>query len=84
MEYSGSSRRPCFIKEDDGLASLPDMEPGISGTHYHGFIQTKIGVFLGDTPLCSEECRQEQIEIDKAMEKNRNISSSMKALRNME
>lgn len=35
----------------------------------------------GDTPFCSEECRQEQIEIDEAKEKNMNLSSSMKALR---
>ena len=35
----------------------------------------------GDTPFCSEECRQEQIEIDEAKEKNWNLSSSMKALR---
>lgn len=35
----------------------------------------------GDTPFCSEECRQEQIETDEAKEKNWNLSSSMKALR---
>jgi len=34
----------------------------------------------GDTPFCSEECRQEQIERDEAKEKNKNLSS-MKALR---
>lgn len=32
----------------------------------------------GDTPFCSEECRQEQIETDEAKEKNWNL----KALRN--
>lgn len=31
MEYT-STRRPCFIEEDNGLASLADMEAGISGT----------------------------------------------------
>ncbi|KAJ7944653.1 Zf-FLZ domain containing protein [Quillaja saponaria] len=41
-------------------------------------------IFIGDTPFCSEECRQEQIEIDEAKEKNWNISSSMKALRKKE
>ncbi|MBA0801113.1 hypothetical protein Gohar_011498, partial [Gossypium harknessii] len=35
----------------------------------------------GDTPFCSEECRQEQIEIDEAKEKNHNLSSSIKAMR---
>lgn len=35
----------------------------------------------GDTPFCSEECRQEQIEIDELKEKNMNLSSSMKGLR---
>lgn len=38
----------------------------------------------GDTPFCSEECRQEQIERDEAKEKNKNLSSSMKALRKKE
>lgn len=27
------SRRPCFAEEDDGLASLADMEAGVSGSH---------------------------------------------------
>ncbi|KAL2322953.1 hypothetical protein Fmac_027332 [Flemingia macrophylla] len=42
-----------------------------------------IFMYRGDTPFCSEECRQEQIEIDEAKEKNRNqnLSSSIKALR---
>ncbi|KAI4315175.1 hypothetical protein L6164_028016 [Bauhinia variegata] len=43
-----------------------------------------IFMYRGDTPFCSEECRQEQIEIDEAKEKNRNLSSSMKALRKKE
>ncbi|GMI95622.1 hypothetical protein like AT4G17670 [Hibiscus trionum] len=141
MEYSGCSRRPCFSEEDDGLASLADMEAGYSGTHYrNGFFsmplfrysrRTSLGnltssshcssvssprsarfydggfedhrphfldacflckrplganrdifMYRGDTPFCSEECRQEEIEMDEAMEKNRNLPSSMKALRN--
>ncbi|KAL6985852.1 hypothetical protein U1Q18_019225 [Sarracenia purpurea var. burkii] len=40
-----------------------------------------IFMYRGDTPFCSEECRQEQIEIDEAKEKNWNLSASMKALR---
>ncbi|WCJ20747.1 hypothetical protein M5689_002961 [Euphorbia peplus] len=39
-----------------------------------------IFMYRGDTPFCSEECRQEQIEIDEAKEKNWNLSS-IKALR---
>lgn len=35
-------------------------------------------------PFCSEECRQQQIEMDEAKEKNRNLSSSVKAMRNKE
>lgn len=35
----------------------------------------------GDTPFCSEECRKEQIDMDEAKEKNMNLSSSRKALR---
>ncbi|KAK4557654.1 hypothetical protein RGQ29_007422 [Quercus rubra] len=150
MEYT-STRRPCFIEEDNGLASLADMEAGISGTgnqhnhthHSHNqnhpffsrtlcysasynisrrgslrnlsalsprsagprfydarfedhqphfleacFLCKKplgdnkdIFMYRGDTPFCSVECRQEQIEIDEAKEKNWNLSSSMKALR---
>ncbi|XP_057487527.1 FCS-Like Zinc finger 2-like [Actinidia eriantha] len=40
-----------------------------------------IFMYRGDTPFCSEECRQEQIETDEAEEKKWNLSSSMKALR---
>ncbi|MED6179992.1 hypothetical protein PIB30_006109 [Stylosanthes scabra] len=43
-----------------------------------------IFMYRGDTPFCSEECRQEQIEIDEEKEKKKSISSSMKALRNKE
>ncbi|PPD67612.1 hypothetical protein GOBAR_DD35511 [Gossypium barbadense] len=111
MESSGPSRRPCFIEEDDGLASLVDMEAGYSGTHYQSCNQNgfedhhyhqphfldacflckkplggnrDIFMYRGDTPFCSEECRQEQIDMDEALEKNRNLSSSMKALRKKE
>ncbi|KAK6935058.1 Zf-FLZ domain [Dillenia turbinata] len=141
MECS-STRRPCFIEEDDDLASLADMEAGFSGTtnppvlsrslcytsqkrrssyrslsypppipslssprsaklfdyrfedhsqpHFLDacFLCKKplcdnrdIFMYRGDTPFCSEECRQEQIESDEANEKNWNLSSSMKALR---
>ncbi|KAL3497655.1 hypothetical protein ACH5RR_040387 [Cinchona calisaya] len=37
-----------------------------------------IFMYRGDTPFCSEECRQEQIEMDEAKEKSWN---SMRALR---
>lgn len=30
---SGGSKRTCFIEEDDGLASVADMEAGFSGNH---------------------------------------------------
>ncbi|XP_074317636.1 FCS-Like Zinc finger 2-like [Silene latifolia] len=32
-----------------------------------------IFMYRGDTPFCSEECRQEQIDIDEAKEKNWNL-----------
>ncbi|KAG5228775.1 FCS-LIKE ZINC FINGER 1-RELATED [Salix viminalis] len=131
MELS-SSRRPCFIEEDDGLASLADMEAGFSGSQHPFFSRSlcyarrgsfrslsslvssprsarycdsryedhqphfleacflckkplgdnrDIFMYRGDTPFCSEECRQEQIDTDEANEKNWNLSSSMKALR---
>ncbi|CAN4097811.1 unnamed protein product [Withania somnifera] len=40
-----------------------------------------IFMYRGDTPFCSEECRQEQIEMDEAKEKKINLSASIKALR---
>ncbi|KAL3366086.1 hypothetical protein AABB24_010971 [Solanum stoloniferum] len=39
-----------------------------------------IFMYRGDTPFCSEECRQEQIDMDEAKEKKINLSAS-KALR---
>ncbi|XP_022738792.1 uncharacterized protein LOC111291371 [Durio zibethinus] len=139
MDYSGPSRRPCIIEEDDGLASLVVMEAGYLGSHYHSHKQNgffsrpfcysrrsslrnlscslvssprpsrlydarfedhqphfldacflckkplggnrDIFMYRGDTPFCSEDCRQEQIDIDEDKEKNWNLSSSMKALR---
>ncbi|CAL9101644.1 unnamed protein product [Musa acuminata var. zebrina] len=33
-----------------------------------------IFMYRGDTPFCSEECRQEQIEIDEAGENSRKLS----------
>lgn len=142
---STSIRRPCFIEEDDGLASIADMEAGFSGNqnpnhHHHNHFLSRplyytaltrkdslrnlslssssvssprsgryfnrrfeehqphfldacflckkslgdnedIFMYRGNTPFCSEECRQEQIEKDEAKEKNWNLSASMKALR---
>ncbi|KAF8032767.1 hypothetical protein BT93_D1609 [Corymbia citriodora subsp. variegata] len=131
---SATARRPCFIEEDDGLASLADMEAGVSGKQCHSFVSRPfcsarsgfrnvsaysvssprsssrfydarfedhqphfleacflckkplgcnrdIFMYRGDTPFCSVECRQEQIEMDESKEKNWNLSSSMKALR---
>lgn len=131
---SATVRRPCFIEEDDGLASLADMEAGVSGKQCNSLVSRPlcsarsgfrnvsaysvqsprssrfydarfedqqphflescflckkplgnnrdIFMYRGDAPFCSEECRQEQIEMDEAEEKNWNLSSSMKALRN--
>ncbi|KAL8115422.1 FCS-Like Zinc finger 2-like [Apium graveolens] len=138
---SSVTRRTCFIEEDDGLASLADMEAGFSGSlpnHNNNPTQIKqqdrfisrplcywrktslrnlsfpssprsgrffnarfeeyqphflhacflckkqlgdnkdIFMYRGDTPFCSEECRQEQIETDEAKEKK----WSLKAFRN--
>uniref|UniRef100_A0A7N0UTU7 FLZ-type domain-containing protein n=1 Tax=Kalanchoe fedtschenkoi TaxID=63787 RepID=A0A7N0UTU7_KALFE len=38
-----------------------------------------IFMYRGDTPFCSEECRQEQIDIDDAKEKKLKMSSSVKS-----
>ncbi|OWM88314.1 FCS-Like Zinc finger 2 [Punica granatum] len=37
-----------------------------------------IFMYRGDTAFCSEECRQEQMEMDEAREKNLNLSSSLR------
>ncbi|KAH6793831.1 senescence-associated family protein, partial [Perilla frutescens var. hirtella] len=37
---------------------------------------TDIFMYRGNTPFCSQECRQEQIEMDEAMEKRWKLSSS--------
>lgn len=135
-----TTKRPYFVKENNGLASLTDLEHGLSpsssvednhraGTHlisrplysprkaslrnlssfsrsgrfFNGryeeqqphfldacFLCKKplgnrdIFMYRGDTPFCSEECRAEQIDIDEAKEKNKNLSASMRALRKKE
>ncbi|KAM7465897.1 hypothetical protein LguiB_013459 [Lonicera macranthoides] len=126
MDSTRRIRSPCFIEEDDGLASLSDIESGFSGKKFHHkhnlvyrsfcnysvsprnsvsgrfldgrfeenqphfldscFLCNKplghnrdIFMYRGDIPFCSEECRQEQIEIDEAKEKNLNLSTSMKS-----
>ncbi|CAN8267213.1 unnamed protein product [Cochlearia groenlandica] len=38
-----------------------------------------IFMYRGDTPFCSEECREEQIERDEAKEKKKNLSYSVKS-----
>ncbi|KAJ0242653.1 FCS-Like Zinc finger 1 [Hirschfeldia incana] len=38
-----------------------------------------IYMYRGDTPFCSEECREEQIERDVAEEKKQNLSYSVKS-----
>lgn len=153
-----ATKRHCFVEEDDGLASIVDMEVGFSGSHhyplvsrplyytttttttttssssYHiqrkssfrnvssGYVSSPrsgnirfydtaryfedphqphfldscfgckkplganrdIFMYRGDTPFCSEDCRQEQIEIDESKEKSWNLSASMRALRKKE
>ncbi|XAR63298.1 hypothetical protein NMG60_11023186 [Bertholletia excelsa] len=40
-----------------------------------------IFMYRGNTPFCSQECRQEQIETDESREKSWKLSSSKKAIR---
>ncbi|XP_058086067.1 FCS-Like Zinc finger 3 [Magnolia sinica] len=108
-----STRRAAFV-EDEGLASLADMEAGFSGKNAffstrrmnssfrafsrfssssssprsgllyeenHHFLDSchlcnkplgenkDIFMYRGNTPFCSVECRQEQMDIDEAAEK---------------
>ncbi|KAK8508689.1 hypothetical protein V6N13_116200 [Hibiscus sabdariffa] len=130
MDSSGRSRRNSFVKEDQGLASLPVMEVGYSDTHNqnelpqgplrytrsislrnipsYSFspcsspISARFEVynqpsfldacFLCKKPLganedifmyrrdfCSEECRQEQLDMDETDGKSNSLLSSMKA-----
>ncbi|GLU00345.1 hypothetical protein SLE2022_177220 [Rubroshorea leprosula] len=39
-----------------------------------------IFMYRGNTPFCSKECRQEQIQIDEATEKSQKLSSSARSL----
>ncbi|XP_015939345.1 FCS-Like Zinc finger 3 [Arachis duranensis] len=43
-----------------------------------------IFMYRGNTPFCSKECRQEQIEIDEAKEKTLKLSSSKRGVRKSE
>jgi hypothetical protein len=142
-----STRKPYFIEEeeDDGMASLAEMEAGVSSpsyynnmtkmNHFHpqsyyynqysissprsvvvspkshdfrfdnsfyygqplahfldscSLCKKRLGdnrdiyMYRGDTPFCSEECREEQIKRDEANEKKQNLSSSVKAMRRNE
>ncbi|XP_022932984.1 uncharacterized protein LOC111439605 [Cucurbita moschata] len=61
--------------------------------HHHHFLEAcflckkplsdnkDIFMYRGDTPFCSEECREKQIDMDEAKEKKLNLSSSIKAMR---
>ncbi|KAA3466580.1 hypothetical protein EPI10_001663 [Gossypium australe] len=51
MESLGPSWRLCFIKEDDGLASIVDMDVGYSGSHYQTVNQNG---FLSRPPVTLE------------------------------
>ncbi|KAH9607736.1 hypothetical protein KSS87_020457 [Heliosperma pusillum] len=100
-------RRPCFIEESNGLASIAQnnnfcnnnniknnnnkngsnriLDPRFEEFNSPHFLDScslchkplggnrDIFMYRGDTPFCSEECRQEQIEIDEAKEKNWNL-----------
>ncbi|KAK4769754.1 hypothetical protein SAY87_030286 [Trapa incisa] len=44
-------------------------------------INRDIFMYRGDTAFCSEDCRQEQIDMDEAKDKAWNLSSSMKSMR---
>ncbi|XP_010538490.1 PREDICTED: uncharacterized protein LOC104812823 [Tarenaya hassleriana] len=149
-----SARKSYFIEEDDGLASIAEVEAGVSsqnaavsspfcytrrntlrnmnylnfypqGYYQHQYsvssprsvvsgrfhdsrfenscyshqqphylesctmckkplVKIDIYMYRGDIPFCSEECRQEQIDRDEAVEKKKRVSSSMKAMRRKE
>ncbi|KAL5064203.1 hypothetical protein RYX36_025940 [Vicia faba] len=132
---SVATLKPCYVEQDNGLASLKNMDvsghanrfvtksmitmgysysnsnsnrtsfwnmnfssPRSGGRFYDARFEDQqphfleacslcnkplghnkdIFMYRGDTPFCSEECRQEQIEIDEVKEKNMNLSLSMK------
>ncbi|KAK4741688.1 hypothetical protein SAY87_025276 [Trapa incisa] len=39
-------------------------------------LNSDIFMYRGDTPFCSKECRQEQIEMDEANERRKRVNSS--------
>ncbi|KAJ6342259.1 hypothetical protein OIU78_010231 [Salix suchowensis] len=76
----------CLLQDRQGIVILdtritnPISWKLVFFARNHSVI-TETSSCIGDTPFCSEECRQEQIDTDEANEKNWNLSSSMKALR---
>ncbi|KAK9059260.1 hypothetical protein SSX86_021879 [Deinandra increscens subsp. villosa] len=126
---SSTTRRPYFLEEINGLASISDgfssssisrplysprkaslknlssfSSSPRSGRFSHGRFEEQpphfldacflckkplghnrdIFMYRGDTPFCSEDCREKQIEIDETKDKTKNLSASMRALRKKE
>ncbi|KAK8489845.1 hypothetical protein V6N12_001419 [Hibiscus sabdariffa] len=91
MDSSGRSRRNSFIKEDQGLASLPvmecllDLKFTINPVSWMlvSFAKKPLGanedIFMYRRDFCSEECRQEQLDMDETDGKSNSLLSSMKA-----
>ncbi|GKD42956.1 putative zf-FLZ domain-containing protein [Tanacetum coccineum] len=65
QSYAGSYEEPHFL-ESCTLCSKPLGH------------NSDIFMYRGNTPFCSQECRQEQIECDEAKERRWKIASSKK------
>ncbi|GLT51524.1 hypothetical protein SLA2020_249280 [Shorea laevis] len=50
----------------------------------HLGLNSDIFMYRGNTPFCSKECRQEEIESDEAKEKSCKLSSSARSIRKSE
>ncbi|XP_047339015.1 FCS-Like Zinc finger 3-like isoform X2 [Impatiens glandulifera] len=96
---STAINRSCFTDEDDdepGFSGISRFYNETNQIHPHFLdacflcqksLRGNIDIYMyrGDVPFCSDDCRQEQIDLDEAKEKKiwnpSSSSSSMKSLR---
>lgn len=72
-----SRNRDIFMYRFD----LPPASRAVSASERVAELVLVLVVCRGDTPFCSEECRQERIEIDEAKEKRWNLSAKASGAR---
>ncbi|PHU14682.1 hypothetical protein BC332_15887 [Capsicum chinense] len=93
MDSATTRRWPCFLEKNDGLASIAEMGNHYHHMNHNSLISRRNSfknLYSSSSSSrssprlssgTSEECRQEQIEMDEVKEKQFNLSASIKALR---